>query len=80
MEINSLVIRKPIPKNTIEVDSTKIGRLEGDIKLRFNEDSVFIEIIKGTEFDGTAIYLDSDYDWILGKTSDNSTVLIPMKK
>jgi len=80
VEIKQLIIGKRHPKNVIEVDPVKMGKLEGSSNITIDEKSVFTEIIAGTEFCGKAIYLDNGFDWILGKTSDNSTILIPMKK
>ena len=39
-----------------------------------------IGIRGGYEFKGKALWLDCDYDWIVGKDSIDNTILVPLKK
>ena len=39
-----------------------------------------IGIRSGYEFEGKALWLDCDYDWIVGKDTNGNTILVPLKK
>ena len=54
---------------------------EEDIAMDYFEEFGYNMDIRGTgEFSGKAFFLDNEYDYILGKDSDESAILVPLKK
>jgi len=47
---------------------------------RSETDEVLIEPRTGGEFAGKSFYLNSDFEWVLGKDDRDLTVLVPLKK
>ncbi len=64
-------------EGTQEVEADKLIKLSQPYVLT-NDPHVAVR--NGGNFNGTAFFLSSDNDWVLGKDNEGSTILVPLKK
>lgn len=66
-----------ITVNEEDIDMSFFDDLDGD--LLKDDTGGLLDTRSDLEFKGKAIWLNSNYNYILGKDSNNSTILIPLK-
>jgi hypothetical protein len=72
-------LKKHETEGCIEIDPKRLvhGSLFNKFEVHSNP---FITRRSGGEFEGKALYLDFEYDWVLGEDKKGCIVLIPLEK
>lgn len=69
----------PEPVEPIEIESDRLVTVEDHIGTININGAPGLDVRQSYEFAGKAIYLNLNFDWVLGKDSDGSTCLVPLK-
>jgi len=87
MEYKKLYIKDIKDEGIVEIDSERLIDIEKRGNMYHSKNistqsssSIYIDTSRMVEFTNHAFYLDDDYDWVLGKDSIGSTILVPLRK
>ena len=81
MEYNKIEIVKEKKKEEgiIKIPEDRLVKIDAERQV-FRDPYIGIPANISGEFDGKAIYLDDEYDWILGRDEDGCLLCIPLEK
>jgi hypothetical protein len=74
------VVRGIFDTQIKEEDLVRVQENSFDTQSLYDENGVIIQTRSGGDFAGHAFYLSDRVDWKLGKDTEGSIVLVPLKK